>query len=265
MIPKVIHYCWFGGKKKSKLIKDCIRSWKHNLPDYEIIEWNEKNTDLTFPFVKDAYKLKKWAFVADYIRLKVLYDRGGIYLDTDMLVLKPLDNLLFNNCFFGAESAKFISAGIIGAEKKNNFIKKCLSKYESINFYEEKDLNKIVMPLIITGLYRTLFNYNLSFDFDIKQNDVKIYPPQIFYPLPNHKKHDIKNYKNYIDSSTLAVHLWAASWVEYSEFYYLKKRKYFKGLFKVFKTILYDKKVSLSYIKKIGYSIKYSITRNNIK
>ena len=72
MIPKVIHYCWFGNKKKSKLIRDCILSWKYYLPDYEIIEWNERNSDLSIPFVKEAYKLKKWAFVADYIRLKVV-------------------------------------------------------------------------------------------------------------------------------------------------------------------------------------------------
>ena len=101
MIPKVVQYCWFGGKKKTKLIKDCIKSWKRYLPDYKIIEWNEKNSDLAHPFVIEAYKLKKWAFVSDYIRLKVLYDFGGIYLDTDMMVLKSFES--HRSCKFCGE------------------------------------------------------------------------------------------------------------------------------------------------------------------
>ena len=263
MIPKVIHYCWFGGKKKSKLIKDCIQSWKNNLPDYEIIEWNKKNTNLSFPFVKEAFKRKKWAFVADFVRLKVLYENGGIYLDTDMLVLKSFDNLLINKCFFGAESSRFISAGIIGAEKKCFFIKECLLQYKMINFSKITDLNKIVMPLIVTRLFRNMFNYNLLFDNILKRDDIIIYPSQFFYPLPNNKKHDIKNYKNYLDTSTLAIHLWGASWVEHSEFYYLKKRKYLKGFYKVLKTINTTKKININYLKKIGYSLKYSILHND--
>ena len=86
MIPKIIHYCWFGGSTKPKLVKDCILSWKIFFPNYEIIEWNEKNSDLNEPFVKAAYNLKKWAFVSDYVRLTKVYEYGGLYLDTDMLI-----------------------------------------------------------------------------------------------------------------------------------------------------------------------------------
>lgn len=121
-IPKLIHYCWFGNKKKPQLVEDCISSWKKYLPDYEIIEWNEKNTDLKHTFLKKTYKLKKWAFVADFVRLKVLYEFGGIYLDTDMLMLKSLDSFLDDKCFFGAENETFISAGIIGVIKTPSII-----------------------------------------------------------------------------------------------------------------------------------------------
>src|SRR5690606_23315459 len=124
--PKVIHYCWFGNKKKPPLVVDCISSWKLYLPEFDIIEWNEKNTDLNHPFLKKTFKLKKWAFVSDFVRLKVLYEFGGIYLDTDMLILKPLDVFLKDNCFFGAEDDKYINAAIIGASKEHPFIKECL-------------------------------------------------------------------------------------------------------------------------------------------
>ena len=95
MIPKKIHYCWFGGAPKSKLAKKCIKSWKRKCPDYEIIEWNESNYDVTkIPFMKEAYDAKKWGFVPDYARLDIIYNNGGIYLDTDVEIVKSLDDLL---------------------------------------------------------------------------------------------------------------------------------------------------------------------------
>ncbi|MFV8373859.1 glycosyltransferase family 32 protein [Flavobacterium sp. LB1P71] len=259
MIPKVIHYCWFGGKRKPKLIKDCILSWKIHLPDYEIKEWNEKNSDLTIPFVNEAYKLKKWAFVADYIRLKILYENGGIYLDTDMMVIKSFDSLLSDECFFGVEDERFISAGIIGVKKKHPFIKKCLFKYESIKLDSKTDWNQITMPIFITGLFRDLFSFDSSFEKTLKYEMITIYPVSYFYPFPNKKKHDINNYKNYIENSTFAVHLWNASWVEYDEFYFFKNREYFKGFLMSFRKIFYDGKISFSYMKKIFLSIKISL------
>jgi hypothetical protein len=258
MIPKVIHYCWFGGKRKPKLIRDCILSWELNLADYEIIEWNEKNCDLTHPFVIEVYRLKKWAFVADFMRLKVLHENGGIYLDTDMMVINTFDSLLSDSCFFGAEDKEFISAGIIGASKNNAFIERCLLKYETIKLDKETDWNKMAIPLFLTELYREIFSFYLYFDKIIKQDNITIYPVSYFYPLPNKKKYDIANYKNYIDSSTLAVHLWNASWVEYDEFYYFEKREYIKGFFKSIRNIIFNDKISLSYIRKILRAIKFS-------
>ena len=96
-IPKVIHYCWFGGHEKPKLINKCLETWKRYLKDYEIMEWNEENFNIDIcSFTKEAYEDKKWAFVSDYCRLWVLYNYGGIYLDTDIEILKPLDDLLDN-------------------------------------------------------------------------------------------------------------------------------------------------------------------------
>ena len=108
MLPKVIHYCWFGGAKKPKLVRDCIKSWRNHLTDYEIIEWNESNCDLSHPFLNKCFELKKWAFVSDYIRLKVLYENGGIYLDTDMIVIKTFDNLLLKKLFSQSITLKYI-------------------------------------------------------------------------------------------------------------------------------------------------------------
>ena len=101
---KYIHYCWFGGKKLSKLAKRCIRSWEKYLPDYKIIRWDESNVDLDeCPFIREAYSEKKWAFVADYVRTKVLYEYGGIYFDTDMMIVKDIGFLLDKQSFIGID------------------------------------------------------------------------------------------------------------------------------------------------------------------
>ena len=100
MIPKKIHYVWVGGKEKPKDIKRCMKTWKKHLKDYEIIEWNESNFDIhSHPFVEAAYKAKKWAYVSDYIRMYAIYNYGGIYLDTDVLVLDNFDDMLDNKAF----------------------------------------------------------------------------------------------------------------------------------------------------------------------
>ena len=250
MIPKLIHYCWFGGKKKPRLVRDCIKSWHNFLPDYKIIEWDERNTDLSHEFVKEAYKLKKWAFVSDYIRLKMLYEFGGIYLDTDMMVLKSFNSLLENKCFFGAEDLNFISCGIIGAEKGNDFINKCLFKYETIVINKDSDYNLITMPFLVTQIFRKSYDFKMFFNKGLKVKDIVIYQTDFFYPLPNLMKNDFINYRNYITSNTIAVHLWNASWVDYDEFYYIKNKLYVKSTKKILTNFfLVDSK--REYIKKI--------------
>lgn len=128
MIPKIIHYCWLGGNEKPQLLLDCIESWKKYCPDYEIIEWNESNFDVNFcQYSKEAYEAKKWGFVPDVIRTKVIYDHGGIYLDTDVMLNNSLDDLLGYDAFFAQDDIRWIPLGLgFGAEKGNELIKQLL-------------------------------------------------------------------------------------------------------------------------------------------
>jgi hypothetical protein len=259
IIPKVIHYCWFGNHKKPKLVEDCISSWKLHMPDYQIIEWNEEITNLKHPFLKTAYRLKKWAYVSDFVRLTVLSRFGGIYLDTDMLLLKPLDNFLEDKCFFGAESKNHISAGIIGTIKNHSFINECLSKYDGIKFNNETNWEEICIPRIITLVFKEKYNYKNFFLNKTKIDDIVIYPPSYFYPLNYKSRADIKNYKDYLKTESHAVHLWNASWIEQSEFYYLRSRQYSKGLKIILNNIATHRKISYKYLRKILSSVKESI------
>lgn len=261
MIPKVIHYCWFGKNKKPKLVKDCISSWKQYLADYEIIEWNEGNTDLSHPFVQEAYKLKKWAFVADYVRFKVLYEKGGIYLDTDMMLLKSLEDFRFNECFFGAEESEIISCGIIGAKKNNEFIKNCMVIYDSLEIYEGLNLVKIVVTRMITDLFRVKYEFYDVFDKIVNKSNIIIYPSIIFYPFPFNKKDDIKCYLNYVDENSCAVHLWSNSWIIQNEFNLLRKREYLKG-FKIVINRFFSGNANLKYWRKVISSVNQSLLRN---
>ena len=136
MIPKIIHYVWVGNNPKPKDIKKCMKTWKKHLKDYKIIEWNESNFDISsHPFVKKAYEAKKWAYVSDYIRMYAIYNYGGIYLDTDVLVLENFDKFLNNKVLVGFERENYPFTAVFGAEKKNKFIKKLLDYYDNLDAY----------------------------------------------------------------------------------------------------------------------------------
>lgn len=134
MIPKKMHYCWFGRGEKPKLAKKCIASWRRYCPDYEIIEWNEDNFDVNLnTYTKMCYEQKKYAFLTDYIRLFVVNDHGGIYFDTDVEVLKSFDDLLQNKAFFGFENNEFINTGVgFGAEAQNEVVQQMIKEYEQL-------------------------------------------------------------------------------------------------------------------------------------
>ena len=195
-IPKIIHYCWFGGKAKPPLVLKCIESWKRVLPDYEIKEWNESNFDINFSvYTENAYNNKKWAFVSDVARLKALLDEGGVYFDTDIYALKTFDDFLEYDSFLGKEDDKTISGGVLGARKNNVFIK------DLLEIYKLKGVDLEIIPKIITNLY----NNN-----PLKYSQVKIFDKIYFYPF---NSYEIKqfNYKNAPEES-YAVHLWNYSW-----------------------------------------------------
>lgn len=197
-IPKIIHYVWVGEKPKYELVKKCIDSWKKNCKDYKIIEWNEKNYDLSrLPkVIKQAYKDRKWAFVADYIRLDILYNFGGVYLDTDMLLIKSIDELLKYDFFIAKEKEDRLNAAVVGSIKKHFFLRKVLDEYKSL---DELD----TIPRIITRIYKSLND-------KIRKKKIKVLSIESFYPLPFEKRKD--NYMKYITEKTYGVHLWDYSW-----------------------------------------------------
>lgn len=137
MIPKIIHYCWFGGNPKSAVAEQCLKSWKKHCSDYKIIEWNESNYDIDAAplYVQQAYSVKKWAFVTDYVRLQIVYENGGIYLDTDVELVKNPDNLLNNRAYFGFEGSEYINTGLgFGAEQRNPLVFELMRDYMDISF-----------------------------------------------------------------------------------------------------------------------------------
>lgn len=138
MIPKVIHYCWFGGNPMSSKIKEYIETWKKFCPDYKIMEWNESNFNVNKnAYCKEAYEAKKWAFVTDYVRIYVLEKMGGVYLDTDVEICKNLDSLLTYNAFMGIETEDRISTGVIGCAPGCDWMRSILKAYKGRHFLQE--------------------------------------------------------------------------------------------------------------------------------
>lgn len=207
MIPKKIHYCWFGGNPLPELAKKCIASWKKFCPDYEIIEWNEKNFDIDCcPYVREAYQAKKWAFVSDYARLDIVYKYGGIYLDTDVELIRNLDELLKYECFLGTEKLGIINTGLaFGAESKNKCIGLMLKEYNDLHFKIDENLYDLTpCPKRNTAPF-----LNLGF---IKDNRIQkieeaiIYPPEYFCPM------DYETGELAIKENTISIHHFNASW-----------------------------------------------------
>ena len=204
MIPKIIHYCWFGKKKYSPLQKACINTWYKYLKDYKFILWNEENAPMEHPFVSYHYKKKNWAFISDFVRLYAIYNYGGIYLDVDFEILKPLDDLLYNNCFLGEELPGRITNAICGAIKGHIFFKKALEFMENRHFQKK---TVMITPEVCTIIYNRLKNRGIA-------NDIKIYSSEYFYPYNPFSADPQKRFLliNYITSKTYAVHHWGHSW-----------------------------------------------------
>lgn len=204
MIPKIIHYCWFGPNKMSKTDLKCIKSWKKHLPEYKLMLWNEDNSPIDVPFVKAALKAKKYAFSADYVRIWALNKYGGVYMDTDMLALKNLDSFLDCKSFLGKENENTCNAAIMGCEKECTFISNVFERYNNLSFSIE-NIQNIAIPKIITEVINTLTDIDKPI----------IYPPDVFYPLPFEATSEgIFDYKQYLTENSVAVHLWNASWLD---------------------------------------------------
>ncbi|MBQ9416036.1 MAG: glycosyl transferase [Clostridia bacterium] len=209
MIPKKIHYCWFGFAEKPKLARKCIESWEKYCPDYEIIEWNESNYDITKnKYMYDAYKSKKWAFVSDYARLDLVYTYGGIYLDTDVELLKPWDDLLDKKGFAGVEIPGIVALGLgFGAEAGNPTIKSMLDQYESLSFFSENGK----MNLTPCPIYQSMVLKELGLKSDNSVHYVTdqllVYSKDYFNPM------DMTTHKVIISPNSYSIHWYAGSWV----------------------------------------------------
>lgn len=234
MIPKKIHYCWFGGNPLPELALKCIESWRKYCPDYEIIEWNESNFDVnSCDYVKEAYQAEKWAFVSDYARLSIIEMYGGIYMDTDVELIGGLDKFLCETSFSGFEKEGYIPTGIMGCEKGSEWIKKLLSYYDNRHFVKEDgSLDTTTNTVSITNTTKSNFNISLNGDFQKLDGVLTLYPKDYFCPK-NHYSGEIV-----LTENTVAIHHFDGSWHSPEDRYAneLKKKlfKIFKGKFVVY-------------------------------
>lgn len=208
MISKKIYYCWFGNGKKSRLIKKCIRSWQKYCTDYEIIEINESNFDINQNlFCQQAYKEKKYAYVADYARTKIIFENGGLYLDCDVQLLKPLDVFLEYAAFIGVEHDDLIESYLFGAERNNHYIKLVLKSFDEEQFVRsDGSYNYHTMPQRFTECFRSNYHCDLVEDKKYEFDDLKVFPTEFFQPI------DFKTEKMCITENTYAIHHYSASW-----------------------------------------------------
>jgi len=207
MIPKTIHYCWFGGKPKSRLVIRCLNSWRAQCPGYEIVEWNEDNFDVNLlPFTRDAYSAGKFAFVSDYARLWVLFHHGGVYLDTDVELIQPLDSLLNNEAFFSFETKDWVASGLgMGARQGHPIVLDMMKEYKDLAFPADGVYQAVGCPRLNT---RVLLRHGLVLNNAYQQlGQVAVYPSEVLNPLDNatglvHKT-----------PNTIGIHWYGKSWI----------------------------------------------------
>jgi mannosyltransferase OCH1-like enzyme len=213
-IPKIIHYIWVGGKPLTPLAERCLASWKKYLPDYEIKLWNEKNSPMDHHYVKVMYDKSKWAFVSDYIRFWALNNEGGIYLDTDMEILKPLDTLLTEEGFVGKSKSGQIESSIVAAASSADFIKKALEFYDNDREYSVTNTSPIVLSHAIADT----------------SSKVTVYHYSHFFPCDEGEKCTDASLKD-----SFARHHWAESWVTFA-----RTRKFLRrlGVMELIKKVL---------------------------
>ncbi len=216
-IPRIIHYCWFGHGKKSELIERCIDSWKKYAPDCEITEWNESNYDVyKNQYMSQAFEAKRWGFVSDYARLDIIYEHGGIYLDTDVELIRPIADLLEDDGFCGFEKADknglySVNTGNgFGANKNDPVVKAMRDYYNSFTFLNE-DGTQNLRP---SPYYNTkaLAALGLNQDNSIQTiGNIKVFPYEYFCPV------DWKTHKCKITPNTYSIHHFDASWLSQEE------------------------------------------------
>lgn len=225
MIPKIVHYCWFGKNEKPKLAKKCIASWKKYCPDYEIIEWNEDNFDIqTYPYAKYCYEHQKYAFLSDFVRLIVIYQFGGIYFDTDVELLKSPNELLEFEAFYGFENDSNIATGLgFGSIPGHPTLKNMCQQYMALSVDEKGDFPIIICPELNT---KALLPLGLALDGK-RQNicGAEILPSDYLNPYDDQTGRLRKT------SNTISVHWYSKSWLNKSTIIKSKITKPFHRIF----------------------------------
>lgn len=214
MIPKIIHYCWFGGNPLPKDAQKCIASWKKYFPDYEIKQWNESNFDvICCPYVKEAYEAKKYAFVSDYARFWVLYHEGGVYFDTDVEVIRDMSSVIATGSFMGFEkglegSEMGVNPGLgLGIEARNSVIRDILSLYQAKSSFD------IGEGTIVHFATEVLSRYGLIREnYKQKVGGIVIYPADYFCPM------DSTTGITTITDNTVSIHHYSCSWIDHNTF-----------------------------------------------
>lgn len=213
MIPKKIHYCWFGRNPLPEDAQKCIASWREFFPDYEIIEWNEDNFDVnTIPYTAEAYSVKKYAFVSDFARFKILYEHGGLYFDTDVEVIKSFEDILAKGPFMGCEISNSkqiaVNPGLgLGAKHSMSFYKKVLEYYESLHFLNTDGTPN--MKTVVSYTTELLENEGLRFSTEVQEiAGITIYPKDYFNPLDDNTG-ILK-----ITPNTHSIHWYSKTWLK---------------------------------------------------
>lgn len=256
MIPKTIHYIWFGGNPLGEKEEKCLASWGKYLPDYKIIRWDETNFDVTSNrYCLEAYQAKKWAFVSDYVRLWVLVNYGGIYMDTDVEVLSSLDSFLDNRAFSGFETSKSIPTGIMASERGFALFKVLLDDYENRSFIlpnGDMDLTTNVEAITRLCLQRGLKLNNMPQTID----GFSLYPKEVFCPK-SYQTGEIE-----ITENTVTIHHFSGTWKSDMEKEMLAIQQ------NILKKMPFLKPIIAGHIAKITYCIRsrdFSIIKKDVK
>lgn len=208
MIPKIIHYCWFGTKEIPQMEKECMESWKKYLPDYEIRLWNEMNFDLSIcKYVQEAYTAKKYAFVSDFCRIYALYEYGGIYFDTDVEVLKNFDQLLEHKSFLGFENRTMVGTAMIALESHSPVAKDMLDYYYQTPYFDASGNENLTTN--VTLLNKILEKYGIKHENSYQELDggIIVYPREYFFP----KKLSENDFR--ITETAYCVHKMSGTWL----------------------------------------------------
>ena len=219
-IPKIIHYCWFGGKPKPALAEKCIASWKKYCPDYEILEWNEDNFDLSSAptYVHQAYEAGRWAFVTDYVRLVALVKMGGVYMDTDVEVVKPLDPFLHHEAFAGFESVDRVQTGLLACCPEFPLFRDFLGHYDTAAFLRPDGAEDTTTNVEV--LTRLCAERGLVFEDRLQTVEgLAVYPREYFCPV------DFETEKLKRTRKTVTIHWFSGSWKTEEEREFFRREK----------------------------------------